>query len=132
MKKIEQLISENSFTRLPQIFFSRVYPTPLINPYLVSFNQDVADLIELSSQEATRKEFSHCFIGNKLLPDSDPLAMVYAGHQFGHFVSQLGDGRAILLGEAKTSTGTNWHIQLKGAGPTPYSRNGDRRVLIAR
>lgn len=130
MKKIEQLIFDNSFARMPPAFHSRVKPTPLANPYLVSFNADAANLIELAHTESSRAAFANCFIGNEVLAESEPLAMIYAGHQFGHFVSQLGDGRAILLGEVKTSTGEYWDVQLKGAGPTPYSRNGDGRAVL--
>ena len=130
MKKIEQLNFDNTFARLPAAFHSRVTPTPLARPYLVSFNPDAAKLIELSPAESAREEFAECFIGNHLIPNSEPLSMLYAGHQFGHFVPQLGDGRAILLGEVKTGSGQYWDIQLKGAGPTPYSRNGDGRAVL--
>ena len=130
MKKLEQLNFHNTFARLPAAFYSRINPTPLARPYLVSFNANAAGLIDLSATEAARDEFSQCFIGNRLLPGSEPLAMLYAGHQFGHFVSQLGDGRAILLGEIKNSAGEYWDVQLKGAGPTPYSRNGDGRAVL--
>ncbi len=130
MKKLEQLNFDNTFARLPSSFHSRVYPTPLVRPYLVSFNPSAAELIELSVDESSRDEFVQCFIGNRLLPGSEPLSMLYAGHQFGHFVSQLGDGRAILLGEVKNSAGEYWDIQLKGAGPTPYSRNSDGRAVL--
>lgn len=130
MRKLEQLNFDNTFARLPTAFYSRINPTPLDLPYLVSFNANAAELIDLSATESARDEFSQCFIGNRLLPGSDPLAMLYAGHQFGHFVSQLGDGRAILLGEIRNSAGVHWDVQLKGAGPTPYSRNGDGRAVL--
>jgi len=130
MRKLEQLNFDNTFARLPTTFYSRVNPTPLVRPYLVSFNASAASLIDLAATESTRDEFAQCFIGNSLLPGSAPLAMLYAGHQFGHFVSQLGDGRAILLGEIKNSAGEFWEVQLKGAGPTPYSRNGDGRAVL--
>jgi uncharacterized protein YdiU (UPF0061 family) len=77
-----------------------------------------------------RADFAEYFIGNRLLPGSDPLAMLYAGHQFGHFVPQLGDGRAILLGEVKNRAGEHWDLQLKGAGATPFSRSGDGRAVL--
>lgn len=130
MKKLEQLNFDNTFARLPSTFHSRVHPSPLARPYLVSFNPSAAELIELSVDESSRDEFVQCFIGNRLLPDSEPLSMLYAGHQFGNYVSQLGDGRAILLGEIKNSAGEYWDIQLKGAGPTPYSRNSDGRAVL--
>jgi len=130
MKKLEQLNFENSFASLPASFHSRIHPTPLARPYLVSFNPRAAALIDMLPAEGARVEFSECFIGNRLLPGSEPLAMLYAGHQFGHFVHQLGDGRAILLGEIKNAAGEYWDVQLKGAGPTPYSRNGDGRAVL--
>ena len=130
MRKLEQLNFDNTFARLPTAFHSRVNPTPLTRPYLVSFNPSAASLIDLSETESARDEFVQCFIGNRLLPDSEPIAMLYAGHQFGNFVSQLGDGRAILLGEIKNGAGEYWDLQLKGAGPTPYSRNGDGRAVL--
>jgi hypothetical protein len=130
MRKLEQLNFDNTFARLPAIFHSSINPTPLARPYLVSFNPRAAQLIDLAVAEAERDEFAQCFVGNRLLPGSEPLAMLYAGHQFGHYVHQLGDGRAILLGEIKSSTGECWDVQLKGAGPTPYSRNGDGRAVL--
>ncbi|MBZ0105403.1 MAG: YdiU family protein [Sulfuricella denitrificans] len=130
MKKLDQLNFENSFARLPETFHSRLRPTPLPAPYLVSFNADAAKLIDLDQGEAGRPDFAGHFIGNRLLPGSDPLAMLYAGHQFGHYVPQLGDGRAILLGEVKNRAGEGWEIQLKGAGTTPYSRSGDGRAVL--
>lgn len=130
MKKLEQLNFDNTFAQLPDIFHSRLNPTPLARPYLVSFNPQAAKLIDLDPEEALRVEFADYFIGNRLLPGSEPLAMLYAGHQFGHFVPQLGDGRAILLGEIKNSAGESWDVQLKGAGQTPYSRRGDGRAVL--
>jgi len=130
MRKLEQLNFDNTFARLPAVFHSRVNPAPLDKPYLVSFNPVAASLIDLSVTESARVEFAQYFTGNRLLPGSDPLSMLYAGHQFGHFVPQLGDGRAILLGEVKNGAGEYWDIQLKGAGPTPYSRNGDGRAVL--
>lgn len=130
MRKLDQLNFENSFARLPTTFYSRLRPTPLPAPYLVSFNADAARLIDLDHGEAVRADFAEHFIGNRLLPGSDPLAMLYAGHQFGQYVPQLGDGRAIMLGEVKNRAGEAWEIQLKGAGATPYSRSGDGRAVL--
>ncbi len=130
MKKLEQLNFDNTFARLPDTFHTRLDPVPLSDPYLVSFNADAAALIDLSAAEASRPEFAEYFIGNRLLPGSEPLAMLYAGHQFGQYVPQLGDGRAILLGEIKNSAGEHWDVQLKGAGQTPYSRHGDGRAVL--
>ncbi len=130
MKKLDQLNFQNTFARLPDTFHSRLHPTPMPEPYLVSFNANAAELIDLDVDEAKGADFAEYFIGNRLLPGSDPLAMLYAGHQFGHFVPQLGDGRAILLGEVKNRAGEHWDIQLKGAGATPFSRSGDGRAVL--
>ena len=130
MHKLERLDFDNTLARLPDTFHSRLRPTPLADPYLVSFNPDAAALIGLDAAEALRPDFAEYFIGNRLLPGSEPLAMLYAGHQFGHYVPQLGDGRAILLGEIKNSAGERWDVQLKGAGQTPYSRSGDGRAVL--
>ncbi|GAO37059.1 hypothetical protein SCT_2474 [Sulfuricella sp. T08] len=130
MKKLDQLNFQNTFAHLPETFHSRLHPTPLPEPYLVSFNANAAELIDLDPDEAMRADFAEYFIGNRLLPGSDPLAMLYAGHQFGHFVPQLGDGRAILLGEVKNRAGEHWDLQLKGAGATPFSRSGDGRSVL--
>jgi protein adenylyltransferase len=130
MNKLEQLNFENSYARLPDNFFSRLYPTPLPDPYLVSFNANAARLIDLDSAEISRADFAEYFTGNRVLPGSDPLSMLYAGHQFGRFVPQLGDGRAILLGEIRNRSGELWDVQLKGAGITPYSRQGDGRAVL--
>ena len=130
MNTLAQLNFDNTFARLPEHFYSRVHPMPLPHPYLVSFNNEATDLIDLNSAEAQREDFVEYFSGNRLLPGSSPLAMLYAGHQFGHFVPQLGDGRAILLGEIKNKAGEYWDVQLKGAGITPYSRRGDGRAVL--
>ena len=130
MHKLEQLNFENSYARLPDSFHSRLNPTPLPDPYLVSFNANAARLIDLDSAEISRADFAEHFTGNRMLPGSDPLSMLYAGHQFGHFVPQLGDGRAILLGEIRNRAGELWDVQLKGAGITPYSRQGDCRAVL--
>ncbi|MBK5103544.1 MAG: YdiU family protein [Burkholderiales bacterium] len=126
---MEELRFDNHYGRLPPEFYTRLSPTPLPEPYLVAFNPAAADLIGLAHTEAGRSEFAEIFCGNHLLPGFDPLAAVYAGHQFGVFVPQLGDGRAILLGEASGARG-RWDLQLKGAGMTPYSRMGDGRAVL--
>jgi len=130
MQKLDQLNFENTFARLPDRFYSRQSPTPLPNPYLVSFNANAARLIDLDCKERSRADFAEHFTGNRLLPDAEPLSMLYAGHQFGRFVPQLGDGRAILLGEVRNQAGELWDVQLKGAGITPYSRQGDGRAVL--
>ncbi len=130
MNRLEQLNFDNTFASLPDSFHSRLIPTPLPDPYLVSFNANAAQLIDLDSAEAARADFAEHFTGNRLLPGAEPLSMLYAGHQFGHFVPQLGDGRAILLGEVRNRSGELWDVQLKGAGITPYSRDGDGRAVL--
>lgn len=130
MLKLEQLRFENSYVHLPDNFYSRLNPTPLSEPYLVSFNENAAKLIDLDSNEASREDFADHFAGNRLPPGAAPLSMLYSGHQFGHYVPQLGDGRAILLGEIRSHTGELWDLQLKGAGITPYSRQGDGRAVL--
>ena len=130
MNALEQLRFDNSYARLPGRFHSRLRPTPLPAPHLVSFNAAAATLIDLDPAEAARADFAEYFIGNRLLPGSEPLAMLYSGHQFGHYVPQLGDGRAVLLGEICNLAGENWDVQLKGAGRTPFSRNGDGRAVL--
>ncbi|TAK08747.1 MAG: YdiU family protein [Candidatus Manganitrophaceae bacterium] len=130
MRTVETLQFDHSFARLPGAFYTRLFPTPLPTPYLVHFNEDAAGLIDLHPKEAARPEFIDYFSGNRLLPGSEPLAMLYSGHQFGVYVPQLGDGRAILLGEVRNQAGERWEMQLKGAGRTPYSRDGDGRAVL--
>lgn len=127
---LESLPFDNSYARLPPAFYAKLAPTPLPAPYLVSFNPQAAALIELNPDEAQRPEFLEYFSGAKVLPGAEPLAMIYAGHQFGHYVQQLGDGRAILLGEVVNSRGERWDLHLKGAGETPFSRSGDGRAVL--
>ena len=130
MKTLELLDFDNGFAALPETFYSRVSPTPVPAPYLVTHSPDALALLELHSDEASHPEFIETLGGNRLLPGMDPVAALYAGHQFGHFVPQLGDGRAILLGEIKTANGSGWEIQIKGSGRTPYSRGGDGRAVL--
>ena len=131
MRGLTELLFDNTYARLPAAFYARVEPAPLPNPYLVSFNPAAAELIGLDPAEAARPEFTEYFAGNRLLPGAEPIAMLYAGHQFGTYVPQLGDGRAILLGEAAgEKEGARWDLQLKGAGQTPYSRGFDGRAVL--
>lgn len=130
MRRLEQLNFSNSYARLPAPFHSRLQPTPLEGTRLLSFNPAAAELLDLDPVEALRPEFTRWLSGQAPLPGSEPLAALYAGHQFGHYVPQLGDGRAILLGEVQNRRGERWEVQLKGAGPTPYSRRGDGRAVL--
>jgi uncharacterized protein YdiU (UPF0061 family) len=121
----------NSFARLPETFYSRVQPTPFeATAELVHFNNAAAELLDLDPAVVADPLFPAVFSGEQPLPGGDPLAMLYAGHQFGHYVPQLGDGRAILLGETTNARGEPWEIQLKGSGLTPYSRDGDGRAVL--
>lgn len=129
-KTLEQLHFDNSYARLPEGFYSRVLPTPVGEPYVVSFNPAAAELIDLNPAQARQEDFAPIFAGQKRLSGSEPIAAVYAGHQFGVYVPQLGDGRAILLGEVRNEAGQRWDLQLKGAGPTPYSRGFDGRAVL--
>ena len=130
MKTLESLVFDNGFAALPETFHSRVNATPVPAPYLVTYSPAALKLLELDVDQMTRAEWIDTLAGNRLLPGMDPVAAVYAGHQFGHFVPQLGDGRAILLGEVKTSDGAGWEVQIKGGGRTPYSRGGDGRAVL--
>jgi serine/tyrosine/threonine adenylyltransferase len=130
MAKLESLTFDNGFARLPEAYYSRVCPTPVPDPYLVCYSPEALALLDLDPSEITRQELVETLAGNQLLPGMDAIAALYAGHQFGHFVPQLGDGRAILLGEVKNAAGEGWEVQLKGAGRTPYSRGGDGRAVL--
>ena len=131
MHKLTELQFDNTYARLPAAFHVQAAPTPFRRePYLVSFNAVAAELLDLDPDEAGRAEFVEYVSGNKILPGADPLAMLYAGHQFGHYVPQLGDGRALLLGEVRNKAGAKWDVQLKGAGPTPFSRGFDGRAVL--
>ncbi len=130
MAKLENLNFDNSYQKLSNEFYRVVPPTPLSDPYLVSFNENVANLIGLDASEMANPEFVEYFGGNKVFENSTPISAIYAGHQFGSYVPQLGDGRAILLGEVLNETGDRFDIQLKGAGQTPFSRMGDGRAVL--
>ena len=120
---------DNSYVRLPPQFFADQAPTPVAAPQLIKFNEVLARELGLDV-ETLKQNAAAIFSGNELLPGSQPIAMAYAGHQFGNFVPQLGDGRAILLGEVKDRNGKRRDIQLKGPGPTPFSRRGDGRAAL--
>ena len=129
--QLETLPFDNTYARLPAAFYAKLHPTPFSSsPYLVSFNSAAAGLIDLDPGQAKRPEFAALFGGSMLAPGMDPLAMLYSGHQFGVYVPQLGDGRAILLGEVPNARGERWDLHLKGAGMTPFSRDGDGRAVL--
>ena len=128
---LDTLPFRNSFAALPNDFYSRVAPTPFDTPArLIHFNPQAAALLDLDPTTQHDPRFAAVFSGKHSLPGADPLAMLYAGHQFGHYVPQLGDGRAILLGEIVNTRNEAWEIQLKGSGQTPYSRQGDGRAVL--
>ena len=121
---------DNHFARLGSRFSTSLPPTPLPDPYLVSANPDVAALIDLDPDQLHTPEFVGLLSGGWLPPGSEPVAMLYAGHQFGHYVAQLGDGRALLTGQVRNARNESWDLQLKGAGATPYSRMADGRAVL--
>lgn len=130
-RSVETLSFDNTYARLPQTFYARLNPTPFATPpYLVHANSVAAELIDLDPEQCARPEFADLFGGRALAPGMEPLAMLYSGHQFGVYVPQLGDGRAILLGEATNDRGERWDLHLKGAGLTPFSRDGDGRAVL--
>ena len=118
---------DNSYARLPKNFYSNVNPTPVKNPNIIKLNTQLATELGIELNSIDPEKF---FSGNSLFDGSQPIAMAYAGHQFGHWVPQLGDGRAVLLGEIIDKNGLRRDIQLKGCGPTPYSRMGDGRAWL--
>ena len=119
---------DNTYARLPQAFYTKLSPTPVRAPKLVAYNEPLGQLLGFS--HASAEERAAVFSGVTLPEGATPLAQLYAGHQFGSFNPQLGDGRAILLGEVVGSDGKRRDIQLKGSGPTPYSRMGDGRAWL--
>ncbi len=110
--------------------YSRVTPTIVAKPELIAYSIDMAELLNLSKQDCESKEFSEIFVGNRLLPGMEPFACCYGGHQFGQWAGQLGDGRAINLGEVVNKQGKHLTLQLKGAGLTPYSRSADGLAVL--
>jgi uncharacterized protein YdiU (UPF0061 family) len=121
---------DNSYARLPERFYASVMPTSVAAPRLVKLNGPLADMLGLDPGLLASPEGVAILAGNSQPADAEPLAMAYAGHQFGGFVPQLGDGRAVLLGEIVDRDGVRRDIQLKGAGPTPFSRRGDGRAAL--
>jgi serine/tyrosine/threonine adenylyltransferase len=121
---------ENSYAALPDRFFSRLPPMPVATPRLIQLNQGLAAELGLDPSALDEQTWAAVFAGNALPSGADPIAMAYAGHQFGQFVPQLGDGRAILLGEISDRFGVRRDLQLKGSGRTPYSRGGDGRAAL--
>lgn len=123
-------LTENVSRQVKGACFTRVQPTPVAAPRLVAYSKEVAALLDLASAVCETPDFLKVFSGNRLLPGMDPFAMCYGGHQFGSWAGQLGDGRAINLGEVLNSKSERWVLQLKGAGRTPYSRTADGLAVL--
>jgi len=123
-------VNPSSYARLPERFYARVEPTRVSAPAVVTLNQSLAAGLDLDLSGLDAAALAQLFSGNVLQRGTVPIAMAYAGHQFGHFVPQLGDGRAIMLGESRDRAGVARDIQLKGCGRTPFSRNGDGRAAL--
>ncbi len=120
---------DNSYARLPKEFFVRVEPSPVRAPALAIVNYRLARELGLNLEQIPEQDVASLFSGNRLPEEAEPIAQAYAGHQFGGF-TMLGDGRAILLGEQITPSGLRFDVQLKGSGPTPFSRRGDGRAAL--
>jgi uncharacterized protein YdiU (UPF0061 family) len=125
-----QFAFDNTYARLPDRFYARLNPTPVAAPHLVKLNIELAQLLGLNPESLASSPGVNILAGNAIASGSEPLAQAYAGHQFGHFVPQLGDGRANLLGEVIARNGQRYDIQLKGSGRTPFSRGGDGRAAL--
>ncbi len=123
-------VTENSRRQVFNACYSRVAPVRPIAPQLVAYSREAAALIDLDAAACTSPLFTRVFSGDLVLPGMDPHAACYGGHQFGNWAGQLGDGRAINLGEAVNRRGEHWTLQLKGAGPTPYSRRADGLAVM--
>ena len=121
---------QNTYAALPANFFARVAPTPVASPRLIKLNRPLAVHLGLDPDLLSSPEGAEILAGKTVPAGAEPIAMAYAGHQFGQFVPQLGDGRAILLGEVIDKDGVRRDIQLKGSGPTPFSRRGDGRAAL--
>jgi uncharacterized protein YdiU (UPF0061 family) len=121
---------DNTFIGLPDRFYARIEPTPVAAPKLIRLNRELALHLGLDPDWLATPAGIEILAGTRIPHGAEPIAMAYAGHQFGQFVPQLGDGRAILLGEVIDRDGVRRDIQLKGAGPTPFSRRGDGRAAL--
>src|ERR1035438_9508991 len=115
---------DNTFARLPEHFYARLDPTPVAAPRIVKVNVELARELGLDADALMSEHGVAVLAGNRVADGAEPIALAYAGHQFGHFVPQLGDGRANLLGELVSRDGKRYDVQLKGSGRTPFSRGG--------
>ena len=125
-----QIPFENRYVHLGEPFYERATPSTVRQPSLIRFNEELARELGIEFEASDTATLAAVFSGNAVPDGAQPLAMAYAGHQFGHFTPQLGDGRAILLGEICTADKRCLEVQLKGAGRTAYSRNGDGRAAL--
>jgi uncharacterized protein YdiU (UPF0061 family) len=123
-------VFDNTYARLPERFYSRLAPTAVRAPRIIKLNRPLAALLGLDAGALESPEGAQILAGNVVPAGASPIALAYAGHQFGHFAGQLGDGRAVLLGEVVGTDGERRDIQLKGSGRTPYSRGGDGRAAL--
>jgi uncharacterized protein YdiU (UPF0061 family) len=121
---------DNSYARLPEAFYERVRPLRVAAPQLLRLNEALAQKLRIDPEFLKSSQGVEILAGNAIAPGSEPIALAYAGHQFGHFVPQLGDGRAVLLGEVLDVSGRRYDLQLKGSGPTRFSRRGDGRAAL--
>ncbi|SHO49984.1 protein adenylyltransferase SelO [Desulfopila aestuarii] len=122
--------ADNTRRQVAGACYSRVLPTRVAEPQLIAYSHEMAELLDLDKESCLSPAFTGIFSGNTLLSAMDPFAMCYGGHQFGNWAGQLGDGRAINLGEVINRLGQRWVLQLKGAGPTPYSRRADGLAVL--
>src|SRR5579862_2988559 len=127
---LSSLAFDNSYARLPERFHAKLPPTPVAAPKLIRVNETLARFLGLDPAMLASPEGIAVLAGNRVPEGAEPLAMAYAGHQFGNWSPQLGDGRAILLVELRGEDGVRYDVQLKGSGPTPFSRNGDGRAAL--
>jgi len=118
------------YAQLPDRFYALQSATPVVDPHWIAFNKALATELGLDATELATQVGLAIFAGNHTAEGTSPLAMAYSGHQFGHWNPSLGDGRALLLGDLQTANGQHFDVQLKGSGPTPYSRNGDGRAAL--
>src|SRR3569833_1356577 len=121
---------DNRARQVRGALYTRVAPTAVAAPRLLAYSREVAALPDIDADTVGTPWFAEIFGGNAVLADMQPYAANYGGHQFGHWAGQLGDGRAITLGEIINAAGQRWELQLKGAGPTPYSRRADGRAVL--
>ncbi|MFO7801363.1 MAG: YdiU family protein [Desulfohalobiaceae bacterium] len=121
---------DNTYARLPEAFYARVAPAQIPKPELIKWNADLARQLGAQDKDYSDTQLAKIFSGQSLIAGSEPIAMAYAGHQFGNFVPKLGDGRALLLGEVLDPSGGRHDIQLKGSGRTPFSRSGDGKAPL--